>query len=81
MSDSAASEPHVFDFREIADYVIENDDTATAANSLRNAQREIDRYRATLGQIANVPSGAWVHEGRDAVDTLRHWAREAISDG
>lgn len=41
---------HVFDFREIADYVVEQEDTATAANALRNAQDEIDRLREQLAK-------------------------------
>jgi plasmid stabilization system protein ParE len=46
------SAAHVFDFREIADYVVEHEDTATAANALRNAQDEIDRLRAALERIS-----------------------------
>lgn len=51
----ASDAAHVFDFREIADYVVENEDTATAANALRNAQDEIDRLRQALIAISAIP--------------------------
>ena len=38
------------DYREFADYVVEYDDIATAANALRNAQAEIERLREALEQ-------------------------------
>lgn len=37
-----------FDYRAVADEIVESGDTATAANVLRTAADEIDRYREAL---------------------------------
>ncbi len=69
------------DYRAVAEYVVKNDDTATAANALRTAADENQRLREALEQIAKLDkpiSGDSTPAGTQC-DWLKSLAREALA--